>query len=154
MEHEKGIAVAIRNLANQFHRYMATVIVGSVEEAEGIARMTDIQGRIISYLYESRAGEAVYQRDIEKQFNIRRSTATSILKRIERNGFIRRETSVGDARMKTLILTDKALRLCPRARAEILKAERQAAKGLSDAELALFFRTVEIIGRNIGKDIR
>ena len=149
MNLEQNIAVTIRNLANQFHRYMTNRRLKFGENVEGIEQITDIQGRIISHLYENRENGGIYQRDIEKLFNIRRSTATNILKRIERNGFVRRETSVGDARMKTLTLTEKALRLCPLAKEEIAKAERQVAKGLTDAELALFFRIIEIMARNI-----
>lgn len=149
MDREQNIAVAIKTLANQFHRYMNARRLKFGEHVEGIEQITDIQGRIISYLYENRENGAVYQRDIERMFNIRRSTATNILKRIERNGFVKRETSAGDARMKTLTLTEKAKRLCPSAQEEIRKAEHQAAKGLTEAELALFFRIIEIMARNI-----
>lgn len=149
MQPERSIAMAVKNLSNQFHRYM-TGMKREVAAAVGDAgRITDIQGRIVHYLYTRRKDGVVYQKDVERHFNIRRSTATDILKRIERNGLIRREASGIDARMKTVTLTERAEALCPRARLEILKAERQAAKGLSEAELAQFFRIVETIGRNI-----
>lgn len=151
MEPERSIATAIKNLSNQFHRYMTARKMEFDAEFKGFDKVTDIQGRIINYLYENmeRDDEVVHQKDIERYFNIRRSTATNILKRIEKNGFIRRSTSASDARMKTLSLTEKAKRLCPKAKEGILRVERQAAQGLTDAELALFFRIIEIMGRNI-----
>lgn len=149
MEQERSIAVAIKNLSNQFHRYMTNLKAELDAGTRGLERVTDIQGRIINYLHENQGSGAIYQRDIEKQFNIRRSTATNILARIEKNGFIRRQTSADDARMKTLILTEQARKLYPKAKEGILKAERQAAKGLTDAEVALFFRIVEIMAKNI-----
>lgn len=149
MGYEKHIAVAIKNLANQFHRYMTALKLELAASADDFEHVTDIQVRIISYLYERLEREAVYQRDIEKHFSIRRSTATNILKRIERNGLIKRATSDADARMKTIVLTGRAKRLYPKARAEILKVEQQAAKGLTDVELALFFRIIETMSKNI-----
>ncbi len=38
-------------------------------------------------------GKEIFQKDIEAEFNIRRSTATGILKLMEKNGFINRQTS-------------------------------------------------------------
>ncbi len=149
MEANRNIAVAVRNLAHQFHRYMTSLKLDIASDLSGGERVTDIQGRIISYLYEKPEGEIVYQKDIEKLFNIRRSTATNILNRIENHGLIKRTPCENDARMKTVALTDKARKLCPKVKEEILRAERQAAKGLSEAELDLFFKIVDVMGRNI-----
>ena len=38
-----GIAVAIRNLSNQFHRYMVATLLDSMEEARGNERLTDME---------------------------------------------------------------------------------------------------------------
>lgn len=151
MEQERNIALSIKNLSNQFHRYMTALKLELGAHVSGLDRMTDIQGRIINYLYEKQVNGTVYQGDIEKRFNIRRSTATNILKRIEKNGFIRRQTSENDGRMKTLSLTEKAKGLCPKAKEEIMKVEQQASQGLTSAELAAFFRVVEIMSRNIAE---
>ena len=50
----------------------------------------------------------IYQKDVEKEFQIRRSTATGTLQILEKNGFIRREPVKQDARLKKLVPTDKA----------------------------------------------
>ena len=49
------------------------------------------------------------QKDFEQQFNIRRSTASNILALIEKNGLIQRESVPYDARLKKIVLTDKAI---------------------------------------------
>ena len=48
-------------------------------------RATLMQGWIIGYLYRNRDKE-VFQRDIQEQFSIRRSTVTGILQLMEKNG--------------------------------------------------------------------
>lgn len=141
--------MAIKTLSNQLRRYMSGINQKIGERKEEEIRITDIQGRIISYLYEGRNNGDIYQKDIEKHFNIRRSTATNILKRIEKNGLIHRKKCVSDARMKVLVLREKARQICPETREAIQRAERQAVKGLTDAELAVFFKVVKTIVKNI-----
>lgn len=152
--HEKIIAITIKNLANQFHRHMRVARTAILEkiQIQGAGTITDVQGRIVSYLYSALCEnkmEAVFQKDIEKHFNIRRSTATVILKRMEKNDLITRKISNSDARMKLIQLTEKSRAMYPIAYAEILKAEKQARRGISEKELAIFFKVIEKITSNI-----
>lgn len=151
---EKIIAITIKNLANQFHRQMGEARSAILKKIQvpGAETITSVQGRIVSYLYTAlfeNNEEAVFQKDIEKHFNIRRSTATVILKRMEKNNLITRKVSSTDARMKSIQLTDKSRAMYPIAYAEILKVEKQARKGVSKEELAVFFKVVEQITSNI-----
>lgn len=145
MQSSRNIGLAIKTLSNQFHRY----VTASGVESAATGMMTDIQGRILTYLHSRAEGTIVHQQEIEKHFNIRRSTATNILKRIERNGLVSRRPSPRDRRKKIVALTEKAKALCPMAESVILRAERQAARGLTEEELAFFFRIVDIMARNI-----
>lgn len=54
---------------------------------------------------------AIFQRDVEHEFLIRRSTASILLKRMERRGLITRKSSTDDARQRQVILTDRSKRL-------------------------------------------
>ena len=69
--------------------------------------LTGTQVQIIHYLAHP-VKENIYQRDIEAEFNIRRSTATNILKTMEKDGLIVRCTIVGDSRLKQIVLSDKS----------------------------------------------
>ena len=65
-----------------------------------------MHGWIIEYLYRHR-DEQVFQRDIEREFSITRSTVTNILQLMERKGYIERQSVPQDARLKRLVLTEK-----------------------------------------------
>jgi len=69
--------------------------------------LTGTQVQIIHYLADSTA-DNVYQKDIEAEFNIRRSTATNILKTMERDGLILRRPVKNDSRLKRIVLSDKS----------------------------------------------
>ena len=71
--------------------------------------LTSIQTRILGYLRNAQEEErSVFQRDIEEVFRIKRSSVTSVLQTLEKKGLILRESIPEDARMKKLVLTDKA----------------------------------------------
>lgn len=57
--------------------------------ANGVEQTTPMHGWIIEYLYRHR-DEPVFQRDIEREFSITRSTVTNILQLMERKGYIQR----------------------------------------------------------------
>lgn len=64
-------------------------------------------GRILGFLSHN-AGKDVFQKDIEKEFGVRRSTVTSTLNKMEADGLIVREGVDYDLRLKKIVLTDKA----------------------------------------------
>ena len=72
----------------------------------GIDRVTIMHGWIIGYLYCHQEID-VYQRDIESNFAISRSTVTNILKLMEKKGYIIRQSVDTDARLKKIVLTEK-----------------------------------------------
>ena len=70
-------------------------------------RQTGMHGYLLRYLYENQERD-VFQRDIEKAFSISRSSVTVTLQLMEKNGLIRRESVAQDARLKRIVLTQKA----------------------------------------------
>lgn len=63
--------------------------------------LTGIQGWVLRFLYDKeKAGEDVFQRDVERTFQIRRSTATELFNTMEQNGYVVRTPVERDARLK------------------------------------------------------
>jgi DNA-binding MarR family transcriptional regulator len=73
--------------------------------------ITGTQASILHFIYLNSEYGDVFQRDIEAAFDIRRSSVTSVLNGLERNGFIKREPVKEDARLKKLVLTGKAVEM-------------------------------------------
>lgn len=72
-------------------------------------KTTGSRGYVIGFINrKNSAGEEVYERDIEKEFGIRRSTATQMLNSMEENGLIERVSESSDKRLKRIVLTKKA----------------------------------------------
>ena len=67
-----------------------------------------MQGWIIGYLYRH-SDEDVFQKDLEAEFQMARSTASGILQSMEKKQLIIRESIPRDARLKRLVLTPKGM---------------------------------------------
>ena len=92
----------------QLHRVDNLIFrrLNQFSRANGVEQTTPMHGWIIEYLYRHR-NEPVFQRDIEREFSITRSTVTNILQLMERKGYITRQSVEQDARLKQLVLTEK-----------------------------------------------
>ena len=75
----------------QLHRVDNLIFrrLNQFSRANGVEQTTPMHGWIIEYLYRHR-DEPVFQRDIEREFSITRSTVTNILQLMERKGYIQR----------------------------------------------------------------
>ena len=115
---------------------------------EAMGDMTMLHGRIIKHLCDHDQ-EDVYQRDIEALLAVRRSTATAILKCMEKNGLITRISVSSDARLKKICLTDRARSINQFISSQIEEAESWVRRGIPDTQLEQFFAVLEKIRENL-----
>ena len=87
------------------------------------------QGRTLHFLLAQR--EDVFQKDLEEEFGIRPSTATELLKQMEKNGLITREAAAHDNRLKKIVLTEKALRYRQQVIDDLTALDERLIKDLS-----------------------
>ena len=113
-----------------------------------IDKMTGTHGWAIGFFYHNRDRD-VFQKDFEQEFNIRRSTASNILALIEKNGLITRESVPYDARLKKIVLTQKALDIQCIVDKAFENLEETIKKDITDEELQMFFRVIDKINNNL-----
>ena len=109
--------------------------------------MTGVHGWLIYFLYDQT--EPVYQRDIEKRLCIRRSTVTATLNRMEKNGLIVRESVPEDARLKRIVLTEKAISLHNDVEKECQFFESVLTAGISMEDLEQFQKNLQVMCKNL-----
>ncbi len=98
--------------------------------------LTGLQGRIIGFIFIcGKKGRDIYQKDLEQEFKIGRSSVTSVLNNLEKNGFILRQSVKNDRRLKKIMLTEKALHTAETHRRKLDAFERQLTQKLSPEEL-------------------
>ena len=105
MEKKRYVGRELRVLDNLIKRF-----IDNQMNSTKINRITGSNGWIIGYLRDH-SSRPVYQKDLEAEFNITRSTASKVVNLMEEKGLIRRESVPEDARLKKLTLTPKAVEL-------------------------------------------
>ena len=121
MEHRIGME--IRVLSKYMGRYL--------DDIHGIdCMLSGPQGLILIYLCEN--DEEVYQKDIEKYFNIRRSTATGLLNSLEKNGYITKEPVENDKRMKKIKATEHAYSTVEKIDNHVIQLEKIMLDGIDE----------------------
>lgn len=143
MDDRLPVAILIKILANHIKRYLDTAA-----SYGPLYNLTGTQIQIIGYIHHSPKGD-IFQKDIETKYSIRRSTATGILQLMEKNGLITREPVEYDARLKKIVLTEKALVVSRQAHLNISDLEKQLTKGMSAEELAVFRSLISKMKANL-----
>lgn len=117
-------------------------------QAAGYDEVTMMHGWILKYLYDNRDKE-IFQRDIEKQFSIGRSTVTTIIQLMEKRDLICRESVERDARLKKVLLTEKGYKHHDLVEESIYDIHRQIMTGISEKEKQMFLDIVQKMDRNL-----
>ena len=143
MKRENEIGFVVRRLSNLIKRD-----VESSKQRIGLDPLTDVNGWAIGYLYDNREKD-IFQKDFENKFSIRPSTASNILKTMEQKGFIERVSVESDARLKKIVLTDKAIEIHKKVIIEIEDRERRLKSGIGEEELKVCFSVIKKLSANM-----
>lgn len=141
----RTIPFAIKSMSNQIKRYIDYHAAKNNET-------TGMQNGIIHFIGSS--AKDVYQKDIEEEFNVRRSTATGLLQLMEKNGLIEKTQVAHDARLKKISLTEKSEAIHRDAQATFEQVEKELTEGISQEELDVFFDVLDKVSSNISKTIQ
>lgn len=141
MNKDVHIGKKILILANRIHRRI------SKESAQ--YGVTGVQGRILGFIYHNSDKKDIFQKDIEEELDIRRSSVTSVLQLMEKNGHIKRVSVSEDARLKKIVLTEKGLEIQKNVYASILKFEQCLRDELSQDETDILVSLIDRLSKKI-----
>ena len=115
----------------------------------GMEELIGMQGPMLGFLADRAEKQDIFQKDIEKEFNIRRSTATVMLQNLEQKGYIVRESMEYDARLKKIVLTEKAIEANRAIHKEIAAFNEELESGITSEEKELFFSILDKVMKNL-----
>lgn len=99
------------------------------------ADLTIMQKHILKFILLETMHKDLYQKDIEEEFQIRKSTVTGYVQLMEKNGYLTRESVKGDARKKRLVPTEKAEGLRQAILEDIKLSEKRMEKGIPEEDV-------------------
>lgn len=139
MEHDKHAARYISKLSNKLRR--------KIDAFSSRDSFSGSQGRVLHFILAQ--SNDVFQKDIEEEYSLRPPTATELLKKMEKNGLIYREAMASDARMKRIVVSEKALQYKDMVLADITALEEELTKDIPQKELDIFFEVIQKMLDNI-----
>ena len=143
--HPRHIGFELRQVANIIRREIDNAV-----SKRNIEKLTGMQGRVIGYLCHNGEKE-IFQRDIEAEFSIRRSTATTMFQTMEKHGLIKRAPVEYDARLKRILTTDIAVTRHKIFEEEINRVENQVLNGITKQEAETLLSILNKIKNNLGE---
>ncbi|WP_207694525.1 hypothetical protein DOK67_0000296 [Enterococcus sp. DIV0212c] len=143
---DRKIGLRIRILANELNRKAAEILKEDGEAS------SSIQMRILNFIHRRNSQQVpVYQKDIEQEFDIRRSTATGVLQTMEKRLFIERKCCEKDNRYKTIILTELGQQKVRENIVKLHKFDELLVQGISEEHITIFFNMMEKLSENSKK---
>ncbi|MFV0439695.1 MAG: MarR family winged helix-turn-helix transcriptional regulator [Lachnospirales bacterium] len=109
---------------------------------------TSTQGKILFFLLANEDTD-IFQKDIEEQYGVRPPSATELLKKMEANGLITRDRVSYDARLKKIVVTEKAKAYRKQVFEECENYENEVTDGLSEDEIDVFNKLLGKIIKNL-----
>jgi len=141
--HNQHIVLTLKILTNLFNRKFEEGIRNEVKNP-----ITPVQAQILSF-FGSTKRASIPQREIQKEFGIRGSTAANILRLMENNHLIVRSPRETDARQNIVTLTPTSQDLCKKHLAFFQEFEQTLQSGLTEDELRQFFTITEKLKKNL-----
>lgn len=139
----KHIGKEVRILSNMISRYIENM--SNFQEAQ---RTTGTNTWIIAYVGKHNDID-VFQRDLEKEFSVTRSTASKVIQLMEQKGLLIREPVEYDKRLKKIVLTKKAQLLYEGIRHDFEELERKMTNKFSEQEKIEFIAMLERCQKNM-----
>ena len=133
------LRIISRNVDNYFINY------GNRKKVD---KMTGSGAWIIAYIAEN-DGRDIFQRDLEKEFDITRSTASKNVDLLVENGYILRKPVDYDARLKKLVLTEKSYEVLKLMKNDRATLENLMLRDFSDEEKTQLRAFLKRIAKNL-----
>ena len=143
LEREKTIGFKVRQLSNALKKNGEQNC--QQFESQNISMM---HRWIIGHLAHN-SDRDIFQKDLEQELKIGKSTLTEILHVMEKNNLVERKSCEKDARCKKLVLTAKAESIHEEIEQGIEEFEKKLRNNITDEELEQFFDIVNRMLKNV-----
>lgn len=112
--------------------------------------MTVSQAYVIDFILTSQK-EDIFQKDLEKEFDLKRAAISLMLNNMEKNDLIKRVPVSEDARLKKIVLTEKAIALSTKIIGAVDEIEHTLVEDLTQEEIDNFYTVLNKMRNSLSK---
>lgn len=129
--------------------HLSVMMKKKIDEMYGKEAFTGRQGRLLHFILSQPESRDLFQKDIEFEFQIKKSTATELLQELEKKEYIKRVPTANDARLKKIIPLSKAESIRNKAMKDMEVLEQQLLKGINESQQEVFLDVLKKIQQNL-----
>ena len=111
--------------------------------------LTVSQAYVIDFISMEGKDRDIFQKDLEKEFDLKRSSISLMLNNMEKSDLIQRVPVAEDARLKKIILTNKAIMIHKKISNAIDSVENKLCKDLTTDEIKIFYSVLDKIRNSL-----
>lgn len=111
--------------------------------------LTVAQAYAIDFIMLESKDKDIFQKDLEKGLDLKRSSISLMLNNMEKSNLIQRVPVSEDARLKKIVLTNKSHKLYEKIAPAIDSVENRLSKEITEDELKVFYNVLDKIRNNL-----
>lgn len=123
---------------------MDTAIINAIDD-----NLTVSQAYVIDFIANIEKDKDIFQKDLEKQFDLKRSSISLMLNNMEKGDLIKRVPVEEDARLKKIVLTEKAMMLNEKISYVIDSIEDKLCEDITIEERDVFYKVLDKIRNSL-----
>lgn len=143
MKSQYPIGLHINKLSRIISRRVDAAVLNAIDD-----NITVSQAYVIDFITDN-TDRDIFQKDLELEFGLKRSSVSLMLNNMEKNDLIKRLPVPGDARLKKIVLTEKASEISKKISVAIDSVESRVAESLGEEEVHLLLNMLNKIRTDI-----
>lgn len=144
MTEKNKLGLHISKINHIISRSMDSAVINTIDNT-----LTVSQAYVIDFISMQGDNQDVFQKDLEKAFDLKRSSISLMLNNMEKSDLIKRVPVTEDARLKKIILTDKSKELYEKISKAIDSVENRVCENITPDELKIFKSVLDKIRNNL-----
>lgn len=132
------LGLSIEKINHIISRKMDSAVIKAIDDNLSVS-----QAYVIDFIATQGKYREIFQKDLEKEFDLKRSSVSLMLNNMEKNDLIKRVSVSEDARLKQIILTEKSIKIYEKISIAIDSVENKLAENLKPEEIKLFLDIID-----------
>ena len=143
-ENKLKLGLNINKIHHIISRKVDAAVINSIDD-----NLTVSQAYVIDFIYMEGKQKNIFQKDLEKEFDLKRSSISLMLNNMEKSDLIQRVPVAEDARLKKIVLTEKAIMLNENISNAINSVESKLSENITLEEINVFYKVLDKIRNNL-----
>lgn len=138
------LGLDISRIHHIISRKMDAAVIKAIDD-----NLTVSQAYVIDFISMEGNKKEIFQKDLEKHFDLKRSSVSLMLSNMEKSDLIKRVPVAEDARLKKIILTEKSIKIYEEISKAIDSIENKLSENITLEEIEVFQKVIDKMRNNI-----